>query len=226
MPLVDLIVFDIAGTTLKDRNDVNLCVREALLAAGHDVPIEQINPLMGLPKPVAIKALLGEDASDSQVDLIHDDFVEKMKRHYRTYPDVSPIDGVEEAFAAFRQAGVRVALDTGFSSDITSVILDRLGWDEAVIDGAISSDEVENGRPFPDMVFHHMKTFGIEDPKRVAKVGDAPADLNEGTNAGCGFVIGVLSGTHTAEQLSQYPHTHLVDAVQDLPALLLVEPPL
>jgi phosphonatase-like hydrolase len=181
---------------------------------------------MGLPKPVAIKALLGEDASDSQVDLIHDDFVEKMKRHYRTYPDVSPIDGVEEAFAAFRQAGVRVALDTGFSSDITSVILDRLGWDEAVIDGAISSDEVENGRPFPDMVFHHMKTFGIEDPKRVAKVGDAPADLNEGTNAGCGFVIGVLSGTHTAEQLSQYPHTHLVDAVQDLPALLLVEPPL
>ena len=223
MPLVDLIVFDIAGTTLKDRNDVNLCVREALLAAGHDVPIDQINPLMGLPKPTAIRQLLGEGASEAAVDLIHDDFVEKMKEHYRTYPDVTPIEGVEEAFAQFRNAGIKVALDTGFSSDITSVILERLGWDASVIDGAVSSDEVDNGRPFPDMIFHHMKAFGIEDVARVAKVGDAPADLNEGTNAGCAFVIGVLCGTHTSEQLSNYPHTHLVEAVRDLPALLLVE---
>ena len=178
---------------------------------------------MGLPKPTAIRQLLGEGASEAAVDLIHDDFVEKMKEHYRTYPDVTPIEGVEEAFAQFRNAGIKVALDTGFSSDITSVILERLGWDASVIDGAVSSDEVDNGRPFPDMIFHHMKAFGIEDVARVAKVGDAPADLNEGTNAGCAFVIGVLCGTHTSEQLSNYPHTHLVEAVRDLPALLLVE---
>ena len=57
-------------------------------------------------------------------------------------------------------------------------------------------------------------------PAHVAKVGDTPADLEEGHNAGCGLVVGVVGGTHTREQLEPYPHTHLIETIADFPALL------
>lgn len=221
MPLIDLAVFDVAGTTVRDRDNVNLCVQEALRAAGFEVELPAINATMGIPKPIAIELLLRDSGFDGDIPEIHRDFVERMKAYYRSSPEVGPIEGVEAAFAELRASGIKVTLDTGFSREITEVILERLGWDQTVIDGAVSSDEVENGRPAPDMVFHHMRAFGISDAMRVAKIGDAPADLNEGTNAGCGLVVGVLCGTHTREQLSHYPHTHLIDSVADFPALVL-----
>ncbi len=221
MTLVDLVVFDIAGTTVKDSDDVNQCVQDALLAAGIEISLPTINATMGLPKPVAIKKLLDDSGNAGDVERIHEDFVARMSHYYRTSPDVGAIEGAEQAFETLRKAGIKVTLDTGFSSDITSIILERLGWDDSVIDGAVSSDEVERGRPYPDMIHYHMNRFGLTDIARVAKVGDAPADLNEGSNAGCGFVIGVLGGTHNREQLSGHPHTHLVDTVRDVPALIL-----
>jgi len=39
------------------------------------------------------------------------------------------------------------------------------------------------------------------DVSRVAKVGDSTRDIEEGKNAGCGLVIGVLSGADTEAQL-------------------------
>jgi phosphoglycolate phosphatase-like HAD superfamily hydrolase len=65
-----------------------------------------------------------------------------------------------------------------------------------------------------------MQRFGVTSPSRVAKVGDTPADLEEGRNAGCGLIVGVTSGTHTREQLERCPHTHLIEDVRELPGLL------
>jgi phosphoglycolate phosphatase-like HAD superfamily hydrolase len=63
--------------------------------------------------------------------------------------------------------------------------------------------------------------LGITGVSCVAKIGDTQADMEEGTNAGCPFVIGVTTGAYTREQLLEYPHTHLVGSVADVPALLL-----
>ena len=69
------------------------------------------------------------------------------------------------------------------------------------------------------MIHQLMKRLDIVDRKRVAKVGDAPADLEEGTSAGCGWVIGVTGGTHSRAQLLSCPHTHLIESVRALPAV-------
>jgi phosphoglycolate phosphatase-like HAD superfamily hydrolase len=68
-----------------------------------------------------------------------------------------------------------------------------------------------------------MARLGVADSRRVAKVGDTPADLHEGTNAGCGMVIGITGGTHTRAELEPHPHTHLIESVRDLPALLRLD---
>ncbi|MDX1934627.1 MAG: HAD hydrolase-like protein [Capsulimonadales bacterium] len=214
-----LVVFDMAGTTVRDgEGAVARCLVEALAADGVTVSQGRANAFMGIPKPLAIAELLGAAGSTERVAAIHADFVRRMLAFYATDPAVGSIPGTEETFDRLRSAGVRVALDTGFSRDIADTILRRLAW-EGRIDGSVTSDEVANGRPFPDLILALMERFGISDAATVAKVGDTPADLNQGTAAGCGWVIGVTEGSHTHDQLVVCPHTHLIPNVATLPAL-------
>ena len=109
---------------------------------------------------------------------------------------------------------------TGFvvlGSNGEAVLLDEDESDRVI---AAARDAVPRGRPFPDMILHLMSVLNIDDPKRVIKIGDAPADLEEGLAAGCRWVVGVTWGTHTRSQLMQDPHTHLVDTVEELTLLL------
>ncbi len=223
---IDLVVFDMAGTTVNDEDGVNRCVRAALQAVGVNVSREAVNLVMGIPKPIALRQLLeGAQRTDllDQLDAIHADFVRRMIAFYQTDPSVHEIAGASDVFRRLRKAGVRVALDTGFSRDIVDVVLKRLGWnDTQLVDISITSDEVQRGRPHPDMVLRAMQQLGIDQPQRVAKVGDTPSDLEEGANAGCGMVVGVTGGSHTADQLKPFPHTHLISTVAELPELLAV----
>lgn len=222
---IDLVVFDLAGTTVRDDDSVNRCLRDALAAAGLTVTVEAVNKVMGLPKPETIRILIERSplhaALQDRVGAIHADFVARMLRFYQEDPSVQEISGTGEAFAALKRAGIKVAVDTGFSRDIVDALLGRLGWMErGLVDASAASDEVPRGRPHPDMIRRLMAQLGIEDPETVAKVGDTPADLQEGHNAGCGLVIGVTEGTHTREQLAPFPHMHLIGSVADLPELL------
>ena len=182
---------------------------------------------MGIPKPVALQRLIEQSPRPEllkNLAAIHDDFVVRMTRFYETDPSVHEIAGAGDVFRRLRTAGVKVALDTGFSRDIVDVVLARLGWlNGQVVDATVTSDEVERGRPQPDMILHAMRQLGVAEAHRVAKVGDTPADLEEGTRAGCGLVIGVTEGSHTADQLRPFAHTHLVASINEVPAILGIE---
>ena len=221
-----LVIFDLAGTTVHDPGAVNRCFLEALRAAGLDADPADVDAVMGLPKPEAFRLLIGKSPEGAgalgRLDEIHADFVARMLEYYRADPSVAEVEGVSGLFAALRGAGVLVGLNTGFSRPITRAILDRLGWErDGLVAASVSSDEVPRGRPWPDMIARLMEDLGVEDASAVAKVGDAPADLLEGNNAGCRLVVGVTWGSHSRAQLAGYPHTHLVDSVEELANLLL-----
>ena len=213
MPL-QLIVFDMAGTTVHDSDNVHKSLVFAFEKFGHAINRKDANSVMGIPKPVAIRMLLTQkfqlEPTEEEIEAIHQVFLKHIIEHYRTSPDVRPTPFAERTLRTLRKLGAKVALNTGFTSDVTNVIIERLDW-QNMVDAWVSADEVPQGRPHPDMIQLLMEEFGITNPAHVAKVGDTPADLQEGTNAGCGWVIGITSGSHTREELMQYPHTHLVD---------------
>ena len=224
----ELVVLDMAGTTVQDDDAVNRCLCTALAGAGLAVSRDEVNEVMGMPKPVAIGLLLerrkyrGGPAPPAEVTLIHEDFLRRMISFYRTDPAVREIDGASEVFGELRRAGLKLALDTGFSRNIVDAILKRLGWTgNELLDATVASDEVPRGRPHPDLVFRAMELTGVTDARRVAKVGDTPSDLQEGRAAGCGLVIGVTNGSHTREQLEPHPNTHLIENLRELPSILL-----
>jgi phosphonatase-like hydrolase len=223
---IRLVVFDVAGTAVRDDGRaVRRAMRDALDAAGLCVRDGAMEGVSGLAKPQAIRTLIeghGRDELLPRVDAVHADFTARMQRFYRDDPAASPVAGVPEAMAALRSAGVKVALNTGFSRAILEVILDRMGWrgDGVVVDATIASDEVARGRPYPDMIDALRVRFGGIPYTEVAKVGDTPVDLQEGTMARCGMVIGVLSGAHNRESLEQHPHDALLESAAAVGRLL------
>lgn len=223
MPKVALVIFDMAGTTVHDDGYVAECFIAALATAGIPVSPEEVRPVMGIPKPLAIQTLLEQKtgrSSPQQIDQLHQLFLSRMIALYQTDPRVREIEGATTVFQQLRQAGIKVALDTGFSRDIADTILQRLAWGD-LIDASVTSDEVAQGRPAPDMALKIMATLGISDPQKVAKIGDTHSDLGEGAELGAGFNIGVTSGAYTYDQLVSAPHTHILESIREIPALLL-----
>ena len=219
--MIELVVFDMAGTTVRDRNYVGIAFQTAMQSQGYDVAIEKINPLMGYEKPLAIKMMLeAHEPVQSKITAelisgIHKRFVDEMIDFYSTTNEIAPLPNVEETFAALRAEGIKIGLNTGFSRDIANVIVGRLGWEDK-IDTLVASDEVPHGRPYPDMINKMIAELQITSPGNVAKVGDTEVDINEGINAGCKYVIGITTGAFTREALLPYKATHIIDDIADV----------
>ncbi len=222
---IELVVFDMAGTTVSEGGAVYRALRETLAANGLEVDAAAIHPVKGMDKREALRLLIENSAMRDELlpglNSIHEDFVERMIKFYRTDPSISEMPGASATFRQLKQHDIKVALDTGFSRNIAQTLIDRLGWErEGLIDASVTSDEVERGRPHPFMIQHLREQLGIKEPRRVAKIGDAPADMMEGVNAYCGLVIGVTNGSSTREELARLPHDYLIGTVAELPAVL------
>ncbi|HEX5171808.1 MAG TPA: HAD hydrolase-like protein [Cyclobacteriaceae bacterium] len=223
----DLVIFDLAGTTVKDNNDVPRILQRTLAKFDTYITLDEAIDVMGISKPVAIQKLLEKYNDDlititsDGIDAIHKVFVEDMIDFYKNDASIGEKDGVSGTFEILRKNNIKVAVDTGFDRQITDVLLERLRWKkDKLIDFSITSDEVLRGRPFPDMIFKALEHFSINDPACVAKVGDTPVDLQEGSAAGCGLVIGVTSGAFPREVLELEKHTHLISAIPEILPIL------
>ena len=227
----DLVVFDMAGTTVVDEGDVVAValVRALKEVAATSVTVAEANGVMGLAKPLAITSLItrasGTEPTATVVNDTHERFRALIIEHYKMSPAVREIEGASDVFRRLREAGVKVALDTGFSRDIIEVIVERLGWRRAgLIAAVVGSDEVVAGRPTPFLLYRAMELTGVTNIKRVVKIGDTPSDLHEGTNAGCARVVGVTRGSHTRQQLIGHPHTDLIGDISSLIDTLELDP--
>ena len=216
---IKLVVFDIAGTTVKDNHEVSKAFQSALKKYSYHVEVSTIDPLMGYEKTLAIKQILRsveleKNITDELVGKIHRAFVEQMIKYYSTSSDIEALPNVEKTFAALHEQGVLVGINTGFSKDIAETVVNRLSWNEkGLIDFLVGSDEVELGRPHPYMIQKMMREGGILRGEEVAKVGDTEVDVREGQNAGCKYVIGVTTGIFTRDELEAYKPTHIIDDI-------------
>ena len=197
----------------------------ALENFGISISIDEANAVMGIPKPVAIEQLLRlknyQSISPDFIQKVHDSFVTQMIDFYRKDPSVKEKKGVSETWGVLKDHGIKVAVDTGFDRAITDPLLQRMGWKmDGLLDASVTSDEVSKGRPYPDLIFKAMMLAGVTNVKKVAKVGDTASDLQEGTSAGCGMVIGVTTGAFTRTELMKEPHTHLIEEIPEILSLL------
>lgn len=214
-----LVVFDMAGTTVRDNGQVPAAFTAALAEYGVTVTAEQLNRVRGSSKRQAAWQLLPDEPErDARAEKIYTAFCRHLTHHYQS-EGVAAMDGATQVFQWLRAQGIKVALNTGFDRDITGLLLAALQWQDGVVDAVLCGDDVRQGRPAPYLIFHAMEATDVTEVRQVMNVGDTVLDLQAGYNASVRWNIGVLSGAHSREQLEQAPHTYLLPSIAALPEI-------
>jgi phosphonatase-like hydrolase len=216
----ELACLDMAGTTVRDDGAVESAFAAALEAGGVTPGSPQyaeatrvVRDTMGWSKADVFAAVL-EPAEAQRATAAFAAAYEA-----RVAVGVTPQPGALDVIRTLRGSGVKVCLTTGFAPSTRDALLAALGW-EREVDLALSPADVGRGRPAPDLVLGAMRRLGVEDPGAVVVVGDTVSDLETGTAAGAGAVVGVLSGAHDEAMLAAAPHTAILDDVTGLVELL------
>ncbi|MEA9414208.1 phosphonatase-like hydrolase [Flavobacterium sp. PL02] len=216
---IEMVVFDMAGTTINEQNIVYKSLHKSINKFGIDVSLELVLSIgAGKEKYQAIKDILAHinNTDEEKAKTIFEYFKELLDQEYLTAP-VSPIDGVEKTLSNLKKDGIKIVLNTGYNSKVANVLLEKLNWKKGEqYDALITADDVERGRPYPDMIIKAMQLFEITDASKVLKAGDSAIDINEGKNAECGITIGVLSGAQTREQLENAKPDYILPSLASL----------
>jgi phosphonatase-like hydrolase len=213
------VIFDLAGTTVQDQGQVPVAFAAALAEHGIEVTPEQVKAVRGASKRQALLSLIPAGPQRARLaDEAYASFRAHLAQSFAS-KGVRAMPGAEPVFRWLRERDVRVALNTGFDRETTSLLLGALGWTDGVVGAVACGDEVPQGRPAPYLIFRAMEATGATSVHRVANVGDTALDLLAGHNAGVRWNIGVLSGAHDRLTLAGAPHTHLLPSVAEVPGL-------
>ncbi|WP_442484967.1 phosphonatase-like hydrolase [Aeoliella sp. SH292] len=218
--MIELVVFDMAGTTVDEGNVVYKTVRESVNAAGYEFSQEQVQAVAaGKEKLQAIRdvlALDGEVHSEEEAASIFEDFKRRLTTAYqqldvREQPDASLV------FRQLRSKGIKSVLNTGYDRTTAESLIDKLGWVVGrEIDGLVTASDVANNRPHPDMIHRAIALVGCSSSLAVVKVGDSQIDIEEGKNAGCAMTFGITTGAQSESQLREAQPTAVLHALPEL----------
>ncbi len=202
--------FDLAGT-IVDRGckaPVQAFLKLFNLS-GINLTETQARTPMGKDKLDHLKELLA-------MQTIHDQWVEKygrapdqndLKMLYDRFLPIQkaaieetsqPISGLEKTLNYLDRNNIQVGFNTGYPREMATLLepfIIDLGYDP---DSLICANEVEKGRPAPDMLFENASKLGLVDAvKQCFAVGDTPADIKAGKNAGMWTIAVALTGNET-----------------------------
>lgn len=209
-----MLVFDMAGTTVNENGIIYHTIYDTLKILNFDVYKDDIPTWYGRSKSEILLHYLNKKHNNFNGYEIHQNnnifeqeliytFKRNLKNNYFYKGNIKLMDkGMPDLFNRLRDNDIKITLNTGYDSDIQQTIIDNLKMDEFV-DDYVSSSDVLNGRPYPDMINLLMKRNEISNPNQIIKFGDTKNDILEGNNARCFLSVGVLTGAENEEGLSK-----------------------
>jgi len=219
---VEMVAFDVAGTTLNDDGIVITAFKNAFETTQPELwPIkgeewtQYAMDTMGQSKIHVFTELLNDPQKAHQANVAFEEsyLTEIVEMGATTIP------GAEDLFRDLKNRGIAVVLTTGFSRSTMDVLLEKLNW-TSLIDLSVTPSEVERGRPHPDMLNFAARELMITNSANTMVVGDTAADMQAGVAFGASQVIGVLSGAHGQQTLHEAGATSVINSVADLSSLL------
>lgn len=220
---IQVAVMDMAGTTVADDGLVVVAFEAAATAAGlptsgaeRENARQYVLHTMGQSKIVVFRALFGDESVAQQANTAFEDAYAALIES----GSATPIAGAAEAITRLRDAGVKVALTTGFSSVTQGKLLAALGW-QSLANLVLAPGDGVRGRPYPDLVLTSLMRLGADGVRNVAVIGDTANDVETALRAGAAIAAGTLTGAHDAEQLRGAGATHVVGGPAEFADLVL-----
>ncbi|MCX4731896.1 phosphonatase-like hydrolase [Streptomyces sp. NBC_01363] len=220
----DLIVLDMAGTTVADGGLVEQAFSAAAERLGvepgsddHAEKLDYVRATMGESKISVFRHLFGDEDRAQRANTAFEEAYGELVDGGR----IAPIPGAREAIERLKGEGRTVVLSTGFARTTQDAILAALGWQDLVALTLCPADAGGRGRPYPDMVLAaFLRTGAVDGVQQIVVAGDTSFDMLSGVRSGAGIVAGVLTGAHGKDQLTRNGATHVLGSVAELPDLI------
>lgn len=221
---IEMVVFDMAGTTINEDNIVYKTLHKAINNSGIDVDLAGVLEIgAGQEKLNAIKDIIkayGNTSDLEKVEGIFQNFLVMLATAYNEF-SIQAMASAEEVLLELRNNNVLVVLNTGYDKHTANFILEKIHWRQFYhFDLLVTASDVKNSRPAPDMITFAMNLFNMNDPKTIVKVGDSKIDIEEGRNANCLYCIGITTGAQTKSQLLEAKPDFIIDDLTDLLGIL------
>lgn len=219
---LELVVLDMAGTTVVDDGLVERAFGKAADEAGiggtpeeRERALDYVRETMGQSKIAVFRALTDDEDQAQHANALF----ESAYAELAASEGLRAVPGAEDLIRHLRAIGVKVALTTGFSRPTQDAVLDALGWRD-LADLTLSPAEAGRGRPYPDLPLTALLRTGGTSVEGMVVVGDTASDIASGIAAGAGLVVGVLTGAHDEETLTDAGADAVIPSIADLAELL------
>lgn len=195
-------ILDWAGTLVDFGSRAPVAALQSEFAAA-DVPVTvaEVREPMGVDKKAHIRSILnvarvsaawvaryGNIPAEQDVDKLYAAFVPNQLRVLPHYSDLVP--GAADAVARMRSRGLKIGTTTGYNRAMLDYLLERAAAQDFVPDCALCPADAGAGRPFPWMCYLAAIKLDVYPMSAMVKIGDTPADMEEGRNAGM-WTIGI-----------------------------------
>lgn len=207
MTKIEGIILDWAGTTVDFGcfAPVNVFL-DIFKNAGVEVTLQEAREPMGMLKIDHIRTMLqmpriqtawqnqyGRASNEDDVATLYNQFEEQLMVSLATYTD--PIPSVLNTVNDLKASGVKIGSTTGYTSGMMNVVVPNAKAKGYEPHSIVTPDDVGGvGRPYPYMIFENMKRLGLQDVRKIVKVGDTTSDIKEALHAGV-WAVGVIIGS-------------------------------
>lgn len=183
------VLWDMDGTLIDSTEYHWIAWRDLMRSEGRAITYEEFLAGFGKRNEAILRDLFGEDLPPAELNRLAD----AKERHYRELVrarGIALLPGAREWLEKLKDAGWRQALATSAPRLNAEVVLKATNI-ERVFDAVISAEDVERGKPDPQVFLRAAAKLEIE-PWRCLVVEDAPAGIEAGRQAGM-RTIGVLT---------------------------------
>lgn len=196
------VVLDWAGTLVDFGSCAPVAALQCVFATAL-VPVTaaEVREAMGVAKKEHVRSILeiprvrqawisahGAEPSEAAVDQLYAQFIPSqlavLENHSRMIPEIT------EAVTRMRLRGLKIGTTTGYNRAMLDYLLKRAADQGFSPDSAVCPDDAPAGRPQPWMCYLTAIRLEAYPMPAMVKIGDTPADIEEGINAGM-WTIGV-----------------------------------
>ncbi len=212
------VIFDWAGTTIDfgsrapvtaltelfARRGIALSEAQARSAMGRHKR-DHIRAMCQLPDVAqAFQRVFGRPWNEADVEALYAELLPLTLAAARKTTQLIP--GLAELCQELRRRGLRIGSTTGYNAEMMAEIAPLAEKAGYAPDAIVTVSDVPAGRPAPWMCFRCLERLGVYPPAACVKVGDTPADIEEGRSAGlwtialsrCGNEVGLSEAALTA----------------------------
>ena len=177
--MIEAVAFDLDGVLLASE-EVWDAVRERYVRErGGRYDEEVQRAMMGMSAPEWSAYLHEEAGVPDEPEVINRDVVERMLEAYRRELPLLP--GAEQAVRR-AAAAFPLALASSSNREVFEAVLELAGLANC-FRATVSSEEVERGKPAPDVYLEAARRLGVV-PERCAAVEDSHAGIRSAKSAG------------------------------------------